>query len=211
MRKFFGVLALAAIITLTGSAGAYAADDYPGEEPTEPTLAGSTVTGICDGDVPWIGFTVELNDPDDKSTSHTARLVITDGTNSTTIELGELVNNRLSGRVLWPGASTDDAGNPTGWPGWAFVDGAWVETDGNFAWTRGDITAELQVNPEIPVALSYPPASPYCATGPELSSDGETLPATGTDFPVVGVAAFGAVIALIGGALFLARPRRANR
>ena len=143
-------------------------DGYTPDEPAEPTLAGSTAVGECDGDVPWISFAVELTDPDGQSTGNTARLVITDGSNTATIELGELVDGQLSGRVLWPGASVDAAGNPTGWPGWAFVDGQWVETDENFRWTRGNISATIIVNPEVAVPLSYPPSTPQCATDPRL-------------------------------------------
>lgn len=191
MRKY--LLTLVAVLSLfvlvpSGAAAALEtvvsprnADDdsgYTPDEPDQPTLAGSTVTGNCDGDVPWISFSVSLTDPDKQSTGNTARLVLTDldnAANTEVIELGELDEGVLNGRVLWPGASVDAGGNPTGWPGWEFVAGEWRETDANYRWTRGSISAVIEVNPEIAVPLSYPKATPDCATQPrELTLEGST-------------------------------------
>lgn len=151
------------------------------EEPDEPTLEGSLATGECVANAPWINYNVKL---DGETESKTVSLVITDGTNSETIVLGDLVDGKLEGKILWPGASVaGDGVTPTGWPGWALVNGQWVETDGNFAWTRGDITATLEVNPELEVALSYPPATPDCAAVPPTGggSGNGALAATGFD------------------------------
>ncbi|GAA2994117.1 LPXTG-motif cell wall-anchored protein [Microbacterium terrae] len=224
MRKtLFAAAAAAAVILFAPVASATALvpmDDtdsgYTPDEPTDPTLAGSTAVGECDGDVPWISYAVEMTDPDDQSTGNFARLILTDTTNSantTTIDLGELVDGELSGRILWPGASVDAQGNPTGWPGWAFENGQWVETDGNFAWTRGSIDARIEVNPELDVALSYPPATPVCVTGPrDPGEDPEgNLPATGLSASMLPVAAVGGVLALAGAGVILARRRRAQR
>ena len=155
-------------------------------EPEEPTLAGSFATGTCVADSPWITFDVKLDDPDQQSTGNTTSLVMTDGTNTHTVELGELkADGTLTGKKLWPGASVDADGNANGWPGWALVDGKWVETDGNFAWTRGAITAKLVVNPEVPVTISYPEATPSCATGPTTTPGGGEggAPTDGTGHP----------------------------
>lgn len=180
LRKTLSVIAVAAIIAVSGPTAALAVeeDPYTPVDPTEPTLAGSVATSECDGDVPYISYTVTLTDPDGQSTGDDASLVLSSGANSVTIPLGTLVDGELSGRVLWPGASVDGAGNPTGWPGWAFVDGQWVETTGNFAWTRGSLSAVLQVNPELAVPLSYPPSTPNCATQPPtISSNSPENPA----------------------------------
>jgi LPXTG-motif cell wall-anchored protein len=195
-------------------------DGYTPNEPDEPTLAGSTAVGECERDVPWISYAVELTDPDQQATGNTARLVITDGTNTATLVLGDLVDGKLSGRILWPGASVDGAGNATGWPGWAFVDGTWVETDGNYRWTRGNISAKITVNPEVAVPLSYPPATPVCAAAPEtpmLSPDSPEptvagfLPATGLGASLLPIAVVGGLLAAIGLIVVAARRRhRAN-
>ncbi|WP_234980876.1 hypothetical protein [Agromyces cerinus] len=135
----------------------------------EPTLTGSFATGTCVADSPWITFDVEMTDPDEQATGNTASLVLTDGTNTETIVLGDLEDGSLKGEVLWPGASVDADGKANGWPGWALVGDKWIEVDDNFAWTRGDITAKLVVNPELDVVISYPPATPECATGPKVT------------------------------------------
>ncbi|MCR2785602.1 cell wall protein [Microbacterium sp. zg.B96] len=190
-----------------GAAVAEATDGYTPKTPEEPTLAGSSAVGECDRDVPWIQYSVTLTDPDSQVTAPTARLVLSDGAHSTTIALGELVGNELSGRVLWPGASVDAAGNPTGWPGWALVDGAWTQTDGNFAWVRGRISAVLEVNPQIAVALAYPPTSPDCVTGPRPAAAGLAVTG-GTLGGVLPAAIAGGVIVLGGTGLLLLRRRR---
>lgn len=225
MKKTIAVLALTAALTFAAPLAALAeeSDGYPPPPPISPSLAGSTATGECDGDVPWISYNVVLVDPDGSvGANPAADLVLSNGSQSVTLPLGPLVGNELSGRVLWPGASVDGQGNPTGWPGWAFENGQWVETDGNYAWTRGPITATIVVNPELPVALSYPAATPECANGPLLSGDSPTssggtaansglLPATGLGASLAPYALVGTALAAIGGAVFLIARRRAAR
>lgn len=187
------------------------ADPYTPNPPDEPSLAGSVLGVECVGDVPWINFNVELSDPDGQATNHTATLVITDGSNVVEVPLGVLVNNSLSGRVIWPGASVDAQGNASGWPGWAFVDGAWVETDGNFAWTRGAITAIIRVNPEISVPISYPRATVDCATGPRVNGQPLGLAVTGGSFDMMPLAIAGGGIVLIGVAAMIVARRRSAK
>ena len=141
------------------------------------SLTGSTVTGACEADSPWIHYTVTLNDPYDQTTSRAAKLVLAAGGESVTLDLGNIpvadpdaeppVEPTLSGKVLWPGASVDpDTGAANGWPGWELVDGEWQETTGNYAWTRTITEATLEVNPSMTVELSYPPATPSCVLEP---------------------------------------------
>ncbi|WP_344304840.1 hypothetical protein, partial [Agromyces salentinus] len=183
-----------------------------------PTLTGSVATGECVADAPWIFYDIQLTDPDQQSTSTTASIVLTDGVNSETIELGELVDGALSGKLLWPGASVAaDGVTPTGWPGWEqLADGTWYESDGNFAWTRGDIDATIEVNPDLAVELSYPPATPDCADGPTIvptdggdgdgsgtpGGDGESTTASGVGLASTGFA--GTTIAIVAGLVVLA-------
>ncbi|QEO09091.1 hypothetical protein [Protaetiibacter larvae] len=133
------------------------------------TLDGSTATGVCDADSPWILYTITLNDPYGQASDRTAELIMSDGVdNVERIALGTLgPSGVLSGKVLWPGAHVDPVtGAADGWPGWEQVDGEWVTTPGNFAWTRGITEATLSVNPSMTVALSYPDATPSCVTDP---------------------------------------------
>lgn len=197
---------------------AEAADAEPGPyappppAPT-PSLVGSSVEVTCVRDVPVISYRVVLTDPAGSATDRTAILVITDGVNRVELPLGEVTSGELSGTTLWPGASVDANGDGDGWPGWVYRNGAWVETDENFGWTREAITATIEVNPQLPVPLAYPPATSACAsptvTGAPLSSGGSPLAATGGDAAAVAVVSgVGAAAVLLGGAALLARRRR---
>lgn len=211
LRRILSVVGVAAAMTLGASAAAQALDDYPPPPPDSATLAGSTVVADCYGDVPWINYHVVLNDPDGQLTTRDAVLVLAGGDQSVEIPLGTLVDGQLSGRVLWPGASVDGSGNPTGWPGWTFENGQWVETNGNFAWTRGAISAVIRVNPDLSVPLAYPPATAVCAN-PAAAGAGAstTLPATGSVVPLAALG-LGAALLGAGGVAIVHRRRRASR
>ncbi|MET0296080.1 MAG: LPXTG cell wall anchor domain-containing protein [Microbacterium sp.] len=223
MRKIIFAATIAAALVLSAPLAASAdelddtsttqgTDGYTPDKPTEPTLGGSTAIGECERDAPWISYSVTLNDPDALATSKTAFLVLSNGVETYEVELGELVDNQLSGRVLWPGAEVEN-GVAVGWPGWETnAAGELVETDGNYAWTRGDISAHIRVNPELAVALSYPPANPLCVAGPrgEASlplTDG-TLPLTGMDAAVLPIGIAGGAVVLVGLAFLVAQRRR---
>jgi LPXTG-motif cell wall-anchored protein len=224
MRKIMLTAAIAGALLLVAPVAAYAVDNvdstpapvqtddtYTPDEPIEPTLAGSTAVGECIKDVPYIFYSVALTDPDDQATSNFARLVLTDGVNTHTIDLGELVDGKLNGQTLWPGAAVTD-GVASGWPGWAFENGEWVETDGNFRWTRGSISAKIEVNPEVSVPLSYPPATPNCAVNPVLSELPSTdeLPATGLSATVFAIAIAGGAVLLVGLTFLIVQRRRSR-
>jgi len=222
MRRSILGFALGAIVVLGGGGAALAdasggdppvpvgvatADGYTPDEPTAPTLAGSTAAGVCDHDAAWISFSVLLTDPD-ATTDTAARLVLRNGADRVSIPLGELTEGRLAGRVLWPGASVDADGVPTGWPGWAYENGAWVQTSGNYAWTRGAITAVIEVGAALAVPLSYPAATPACTADPRPAPAALGLAVTGQDpaFVLAAAAAGGALV--LGGAAALIRHRR---
>ncbi len=140
-----------------------------------PTFDGETFTASeCDNDVPWINYSIVVDDPDGQLSSTTARLIFAypgDATKNYELVLGDVTpGEALTGRILWPGASVDPiTGDATGWPGWAQdVDGNWYETayDENFSWTRALTEVTLQVNPEMQIAISYPPASEECVAAP---------------------------------------------
>ncbi len=219
-KSVFARALVAGILLLSLPTAAQAAtedDDYTPGVDGSYTLVGSEVVGVCENDVPWIDYSVVLTDPENRVTSRTAKLVLSNGSQSATFVLGELgADGTLSGRMLWPGASIASDGSPTGWPGWAFVDGQWVETDTNYAWTRGPISAEIRVNPQVAVSLTYPPSSPYCHTGPQITGqpagvDSEAaLAATGSDFNALPFVLGGGVILLVGAGLLVYSRRRAH-
>ena len=150
----------------------------------QPTIEGSIASTACETDVPYVLFSIELTDPDGVATAEVTDASIIfevlgdDGQpeldsagNPKRIVLDNLQgtvddNGVFSGRVLWPGAAVVD-GQAAGWPGWALVDGEWTNVgDANYGWTRTLNKATLSVNPSLVVDLSYPPASPECATEP---------------------------------------------
>ncbi|MDQ0574868.1 hypothetical protein [Agromyces albus] len=196
----------------------YLLDD---QECAEPSLAGSTMTGVCRADAPWIVFDIVLADPDGQASSGDASLVFSDGEHIETIGLGELdESGALEGEVLWPGASVaDDGVTPIGWPGWEQVDGEWVETEGNFAWTRDVTSVLLVVNPDLEVAITYPVATPDCVAAPprDVVASGAVSAPSGTGLASTGFA--GTTIAIVAGVIVMAgiallvitRVRRARR
>lgn len=205
---FMSAAVFATVITLGGAAAASAVEgvDSPapspsasatGYQPTQPhaaTLAGSRVSSTCVNNSPWIDYSVTLVDPDATATTHTAYLDLTDGANSTTLTLGQVASNgTLSGRILWPGASVEN-GVATGWPGWALQDGEWVATTGNYAWTRGAIHANLRVNPELAVALSFPSAVAGCMSAPGVESTGVTTGNGGNGGTSAGISGNGTAV-----------------
>ena len=98
MRKFLLSVACAALLVLGVSSAAAAAtdsDSYAPSPPVTPSLSGSSVSPACSADVPWITYSVALNNPSNVATGHTARLVLSNGSDSVTIPLGELVDGRL--------------------------------------------------------------------------------------------------------------------
>ncbi|GAA1775892.1 hypothetical protein [Agromyces lapidis] len=187
----------------------YTLDDEPC---IAPVLEGSVATGVCEADAPWISYKVVLTDPDAQSTSREVSLVLSDGEHTETIELGTVGEDGvLEGRVLWPGASVDEEGNATGWPGWKQLgDGTWVQTDDNFAWTRNLTSATFVVNPELAVELAYPPATPDCIAAPptpetpgEPGGNGDT-PSTPAGDGLASTGFAGTTIAIVAGVVVLA-------
>lgn len=123
----------------------------------------------CDTDVPYIIFDVALDDPQGRYTGDgTVTLVFADDVNELRLDLGTLNSSgEIAGRIMWPGASVDEDGVASGWPGWELIDGEWVNVgDGNFGWTRSLDKATIEINPELIVDLSYPPATPDCLVDP---------------------------------------------
>ncbi|WP_417563768.1 cell wall protein [Microbacterium sp.] len=224
-RKSMAIAVLAALLACGGGAAAFAQDtangngttssssgddsNYTPRTPTRPSLVGSAAIGECIKDAAWIHYNVVMTDPDGIAKSHEAKLVLSDGTHTFTIDLGPLVNNRLSGSVLWPGATVDGSGHGVTWPGWELVNGAQTQTGGNFGWTRGKITATLEVNPELAVPLSYPPATSACAVPAEaVPASSGILAVTGLGVAVGPIAIGAGIVLLVGLGLLLTRRLR---
>ncbi|MGW6228356.1 hypothetical protein ACWFQT_14685 [Cellulosimicrobium cellulans] len=150
--------AVAALLTVPAVAtSSSAATDDPETYVPEITVA----SPVCDGDVPYLDYVFELpeNYENDEANPLTITWVNPDGDDVVQSDLP------LSGRVLWPGAEVDGAGNPVDWPGWSLVDGEWVVGD-EFDWVRAGVTVVFEVNPTAETVVAYPPSTPECATNP---------------------------------------------
>lgn len=147
--------AAAALLTVPAVATAALADTDPQTYVPEITLA----SPVCDGDVPYLDYAFALPEGYEGDDALTITWVNPGGDDVVQSGLP------LAGRVLWPGAVVDDAGNPVDWPGWSLVDGQWVVGD-EFDWVRDGVTVVFEVNPTAETVVAYPPSTPQCATNP---------------------------------------------
>ncbi|WP_418275846.1 hypothetical protein ACNHYB_13450 [Isoptericola jiangsuensis] len=132
--------------------------DEVGYEP-EPALTVDVLEPICDGDVPYLQYAVSAEGLDEPADDVTITWVNPSGANVVQSGLP------LSGRVLWPGAEVDGAGNAVDWPGWRLEGGEWVPGD-EWDWVRPSVALEFEVNPTATASVGYPESSPACATPP---------------------------------------------
>ncbi|MEU2198603.1 LPXTG cell wall anchor domain-containing protein [Isoptericola sp. NPDC019482] len=181
-------------------------------------IASDDIGAVCVGDTPYLDYGVALPEgvEVDSDTPLTITFLHPDGGDNYVA-----TDQPLEGQLLWPGAS-DTA--PKQWPGWEQQDdGSYVETDGNYAWTRDGVEVLFEVNPEYSQIVSYPEASSECAnpvgTGgadvevvaddadvpPVEAEAADELPQTGA---TVGVfAGIAALLIVGGGVLFWLRRR----
>lgn len=213
-----------------GLAGAASADEEPTEEPSAtspatddgdyppeapPTIRAEFLTPVCDGDVPYLAYKVDVTG----TPNTTATITWVNPSGSSVVQSGL----PLEGRVLWPGAVVGPDGRGADWPGWREVDGEWVEGD-EYDWVRPEVTVRIEVNPTLESTVAYPPSSPNCLTNPPgevppgvttvsnpvgaaSGESDESLAATGADV-LPWVAAAGGLVLVGGAAVYLSRRRR---
>ncbi|QIG38592.1 hypothetical protein G5T42_03070 [Microbacterium sp. 4R-513] len=184
-------------------------------EACDEDLVPGKILAVCQGDVPYLSYDVDLPEgyTTDDQTPLTIRFVNPSGDDYV------VADQPLTGKILWPGAS---AAEPKMWPGWALVDGKYIETDGNFKWTRQGVTVRFEVNPSYETSITYPQATALCANPASTTSvpvttsagdpsDPETLAVTGSVFQA-GYLAAGAIALLAGLAMtvYTARRRRGD-
>ncbi|MEU1971683.1 hypothetical protein ABZ477_08495 [Microbacterium sp. NPDC019599] len=146
---------------------------------TCPLLPGG-IQSQCVSDVPYLSYAVTLPEgfvPATDPATVTITFVNPDG------EDYVVENQPLQGTLLWPGASADE---PKMWPGWALVDGEYVETDGNFRWTREGVTVVFEVNPTYQTTVEYPQATALCASPSLFSTDDPSDPSDPGSLAVTG-------------------------
>jgi len=176
------------------------------------------IGAVCVGDTPYLDYGVAL--PEGIEVDDDTPLTIT----FLHPEGGEnyvATDQPLEGQLLWPGAS-DTA--PKQWPGWEQQDdGSYVETDGNYAWTREGVEVLFEVNPEYSQIVSYPEANTECANPVGLGGADVEVVADGSDVPpasaeaadelpqtgaTVGVVAGIAALLIVGGGVLFWLRRR---
>ncbi|MBD3942560.1 hypothetical protein IF188_12715 [Microbacterium sp. NEAU-LLC] len=129
---------------------------------TCPLVPGD-IEATCVGDVPYLSYDVALPEGFEAGENPvTITFLNPDGADYV------VTGKPLSGKILWPGASD---GEPKMWPGWDLVDGEYVQTEGNFAWTRDKTTVRFDVNPTYSTVVVYPQASADCANPPVGSGE----------------------------------------
>jgi hypothetical protein len=201
-------------ITIAGATGTQSTDHEAPcyVAPTDdPPLIPGDIESACVGDVPYLGYSLSL--PEGYVAQSPTPLSITflhptDPSQNYTVS-----NLPLTGTLLWPGASATE---PLQWPGWQqLADGTYVETTGNYAWTRDGVTVLFEVNPSYQTVVEYPPASALCANPAALTvvptdpTDPAALASTGgADMRPW---AIGAAAALMAGAALLFMRRAVRR
>ncbi|PJJ56746.1 LPXTG-motif cell wall-anchored protein [Mumia flava] len=189
------------------------------EDAADCALLPGDIESQCVSAVPYLSYAVELPPGFAEPGPNPVTITFVNPSGPDYVVSGQ----PLSGQLLWPGAS---ATPPLQWPGWELLpDGTYVETDGNFAWTRQGITVRFDVNPTYSTTVEYPQESSTCANpqnrevppdedepdnpnGPDNPTipTGYTLPNTGAGSPVLGL--LGAMFVLVGGSVLLLSRRR---
>ncbi|BDZ42572.1 hypothetical protein GCM10025865_18710 [Paraoerskovia sediminicola] len=167
------------------------ADDETYEPPPAPAFSTLVETPICDGDVPYLAYDVQVENTD--ATDLTITFINPNGEDY--VVSGLSVG---SGRILWPGAVVAADGTALDWPGWSLVNGEWVEGD-EYDWVRPSVQVRISVNPEATVDVAYPPSTPNCATNPPSDGSVPTSDATPVSASADGLPRTGAEIAAYAG------------
>ncbi|TPG29633.1 gliding motility-associated C-terminal domain-containing protein, partial [Flavobacterium pectinovorum] len=122
-----------------------------------------TATAICVNDVPYIDYVVT---PVNFTPVNGVTIAWADAANNVITTMTDLP---LSGRVLWPGAVVDQAGNGVDWPGWLFQNNQWIQGADGFEGLRPTANLTISVNPSQTITVNYPPADPFCTARPTFA------------------------------------------
>ncbi|PJJ08180.1 putative repeat protein (TIGR01451 family)/gliding motility-associated-like protein [Flavobacterium sp. 1] len=121
--------------------------------------------GICINDVPYFSYTATA---DNFTPVNGLTLTWTDSNNNV---IATMTNLPLNGKVLWPGATVDQNGNGTDWPGWVFADGKWSESADGFEGLRPTASITFTLNPSQTIIVNYPASDPMCTARPTFKID----------------------------------------
>ncbi|MEQ8706124.1 MAG: SdrD B-like domain-containing protein, partial [Phaeodactylibacter sp.] len=80
-----------------------------------------------------------------------------------------LMNQPLSGTLLWPGTILDNS-TPVDWPGWELVDGVWELVDDGL---RPSLRLRFEAEVLDSTVVTYPSVTPQCDPNPPLGELGD--------------------------------------
>ncbi|QFU74164.1 hypothetical protein EY643_00035 [Halioglobus maricola] len=126
---------------------------------------------ICIQDAPYIRYTIT---PVNFTPNNLATIEFV-GSDDSVVET--LLDQPLTGQLLWPEAAVDLDGNGVSWPGWELDSGEWVQIP---SVVRPELTVRISVNPTAEVVFSYPPPTIACNTNPP--GQGVAPPSSGESF-----------------------------
>jgi gliding motility-associated-like protein len=131
----------------------------------EKPIMNITVAATCINDVPYITYTAT---PVNFTPVNGLTITWSDSNNNV---ISNMTNLPLSGNVLWPGATIDQNGNGTDWPGWLFTNNQWIEGNDGFQGLRPSATLAFTLNPTETIVVNYPPSDPNCTSKPTFNID----------------------------------------
>lgn len=153
----------------------YPANSSGCANPDEQALDVSGFSPVCIAGAPFVQYDIETIN---FSSTGPVTLTFLDKRGGL---VEERVVNNLSGRTIYPGASVDDNGSPTDWPGWTrAANGSWIP-DATDAGLRDGLTIQVEVGDATAtatvayVATDAPCHSPDNACQP--GQDGDSTPA----------------------------------
>lgn len=148
-----------AVMAQTNDDGTGDGGDYVTTTTTpERSLDVSAFSPACIRDVPYVNYTIV---PLGFTPAEQHATMVVKDRNGTVLETLEV--DSFSGSFIYPGASSDSAGNATDWPGWKrAADGSWTP-DPSDAHLRDGLVIEVTVNPTATTTVSYPTATSACA------------------------------------------------
>ncbi|WP_395638872.1 DUF5979 domain-containing protein [Pseudolysinimonas sp.] len=132
-------------------------------------------TTECVQDAPWLEYEVDARNLDVAGRTMQVNWLDANGVVVHTDDISIAADGLVTGRLLFPGAAVDADGNGIAWPGWrpalAGESPDWENlvldpTLPSYG-LRSGASVEFVINPSMPVAITYPPATASCAETPE--------------------------------------------
>ena len=185
-----------ALAVFTGEEQPGGGDSDPGNDcgsvTTEVRAVSVAGSAVCVNDTPWFTYNITPSGTADTATLPIVMIwwtpeafanrdpsipagdtaaILADGASQVdpiAYPAGWQSGDPVTGQMLWPGASVDAQGNPTGWPGWTLgSDGVWkLDPSAPHYDLRAEAIVEIRINPTANEATVYPPATPNCSAQP---------------------------------------------